>query len=292
MKNFVFKTFKKSRRKLSGYGLGKYTIVQKTSDYLAKRLHPNYIIHNGNKFFLDKDDSAHYSLKNEVIPDYILKIIHNACAEGNIVVDVGAGIGWYTLQYAKLVGNKGKVFAFEPSRENFELLKRNVSENNYKNISCVQKAVSNQVKQATMELSPRIGGHRIVQNKTSKKTTTFDSSGLYELIDYTTLDNFFKERNKIDFLKIVAEGFEFFILEGGKEIIQKNPNIVIFFEFYPYLLNLNNVKPKTLIDFLRSHGFVLYDVQNIRHTPSTISELLKYDDGMEYHYTNLLCIRN
>jgi FkbM family methyltransferase len=286
MKNSAFKIFKKSRRKLSGHGLGKYTIVQKISNQLAKTLHPNYVIHDGNKFFLDKDDSIHYSLaENEPLTsNHISKIIHNACAEGNIVIDVGANIGWYTLQYAKLVGSKGKVFAFEPVSENFELLKRNVAENNYKNISCVQKAVSNQVKKVTMELSSRIGDHRIIQNTTSQKTTI--------QVDCTTLDIFFKEKNKIDFLKIDAEGFDFFVLEGAKQIIEKNRNIVIFIEFNPYLLNLNSVKPETLIDFLRFHGFVLYDVENIRHAPSTIPELLKYNDGTRTSMTNLLCIRN
>ena len=99
------------------------------------------------------------------------------------MIDVGANIGWYTLQCAKLVGSKGQVFAFEPVSENFELLKRNVAENNYKNISCVQKAVSNQVKKVTMELSSRIGDHRIIQNTTSQKTTI--------QVDCTTLDIFF-----------------------------------------------------------------------------------------------------
>jgi FkbM family methyltransferase len=286
MKNPAFKIFKKSRRKISGHGLGKYTIVQKISNQLAKTLHPDYIIHDGNKFFLDKDDSIHYSLAEDepLTPNHISKIIHNACAEGNIVIDVGANIGWYTLQCAKLVGSKGQVFAFEPVSENFELLKRNVAENNYKNISCVQKAVSNQVKKVTMELSSRIGDHRIIQNTTSQKTTI--------QVDCTTLDIFFKEKNKIDFLKIDAEGFDFFVLEGAKQIIEKNRNIVIFIEFNPYLLNLNSVKPEILIDFLRSHGFVLYDVESIKHSPSTIPELLKYNDGTRISLTNLLCIRN
>ena len=49
MKKFMFKTFKKSRKVLSGHGIGKYTIVQKTSNWLGQKLHPDHIIHNGNK---------------------------------------------------------------------------------------------------------------------------------------------------------------------------------------------------------------------------------------------------
>jgi len=282
----MFKTFKKSRKVLSGHGIGKYTIVQKTSNWLGQKLHPDHIIHNGNKFFLDKHDSIHYSLAENVeLPENISKIIIDACAEGNIVVDVGANIGWHTLEFAKLVGESGKVFAFEPVQENFDLLQKNINENNYQNIICVQKAVSNQIKQVTMELSTRIGDHRIIEKKNSNEPTIE--------IDSITLDTFFKNETKIDFLKIDAEGYDFFVLEGAKQIIQENLGIVIFIEFNPYLLNLNNVEPKKLLEFLINFGFTVYDIENASNTqPSTIQDILKYDVGDRSNLTNLLCVRN
>src|SRR6516162_3358285 len=47
--------------------------------------------------------------------------------EGDWVVDVGANVGHYTIRLSQLVGKSGRVFAFEPVPENFELLVSNVS---------------------------------------------------------------------------------------------------------------------------------------------------------------------
>jgi len=112
-------------------------------------------------------------------------------------------------------------------------------------------------------------------------------------IDSITLDTFFKNETKIDFLKIDAEGYDFFVLEGAKQIIQENLGIVIFIEFNPYLLNLNNVEPKKLLEFLINFGFTVYDIENASNTqPSTIQDILKYDVGDRSNLTNLLCVRN
>lgn len=46
--------------------------------------------------------------------------------EGMIVVDIGAHMGYYTLLAARAVGDKGKVFAFEPEPSNYALLVKNI----------------------------------------------------------------------------------------------------------------------------------------------------------------------
>ena len=45
-------------------------------------------------------------------------------------MDLGANIGYYTLILAQLVGKSGHVYAFEPDPLNFEILSKNVKENN------------------------------------------------------------------------------------------------------------------------------------------------------------------
>ena len=70
------------------------------------------------------------------------KIVENIIKNGNIVIDVGAHMGYYSLLFAKLVGKNGKIFAFEPDPKNFSRVQKNVKLNNYMNIVLTQKAVS------------------------------------------------------------------------------------------------------------------------------------------------------
>src|SRR5262245_13382224 len=68
-------------------------------------------------------------------------VLENIC-RGDWVIDVGANIGYYTLLFAQKVGQRGRVFAFEPDPENFELLEHNVRQNGYDNVVLVNKAVA------------------------------------------------------------------------------------------------------------------------------------------------------
>jgi len=287
MKNSLFKIFKSTRKTLAGHGLGKYGTVQKTSNWLGKKLHPSYIVYDGHKFFLDKHDSIHYSYSDEIedYSEYVSLIIEKACQKNSIVIDVGANIGWYTLQYARYVGSNGKIYAFEPVKENFQLLKKNISKNGYENVIPINKAVSNEVSTVKMELSDRIGDHRIVNNVDSTDKTIIE-------VDCTTLDNSFPHNTKIDFLKIDAEGQDLNVLLGAKRLIDENPQIVIFVEFNPFLLRQNNIEPIKLLEFLESHNFQIYDEEKNPNQQSLVSELIKYDDGKSYSLTNLICIRN
>src|ERR1700724_4253990 len=71
--------------------------------------------------------------------DLLLSLLN----EGDIAVDIGANIGVYTLNMAQRIGAMGKVYAFEPEPTNFELLTKNVRENNLTNVICPELALSN-----------------------------------------------------------------------------------------------------------------------------------------------------
>jgi FkbM family methyltransferase len=62
---------------------------------------------------------------------------------GDIVVDLGAGIGDFTLMASRAAGERGVVLAIEPSPGNFKLLQENIRSNNAKNVILKQYAVSN-----------------------------------------------------------------------------------------------------------------------------------------------------
>jgi FkbM family methyltransferase len=71
---------------------------------------------------------------------------------GDWVIDIGANIGYYTVELAQLVGNKGRVFAFEPVLQTFELLAANVSRLNLENVTLFNLAASENIGRAGINI--------------------------------------------------------------------------------------------------------------------------------------------
>ena len=102
--------------------------------------------------------------------------------KGEVVIDIGANIGYYSLLFARWVGDSGKVFAVEPNRVYNEVFSERAKK--YKNITLYPYALENE----TQMLKPSV---------------------LFENLD------------KIDYIKCDIEGHEYFILSDMKEIIRK-----------------------------------------------------------------------
>ena len=66
---------------------------------------------------------------------------------GNVVLDLGANIGYYAIMEAKIVGSSGKIYAIEPDPRNIEILKKNIKLNNIDGIFDLEEgAISNEDK--------------------------------------------------------------------------------------------------------------------------------------------------
>ena len=110
----------------------------------------------------------------------------NNIKRDEIVVDLGAHIGYYTLMMAKLVGQNGKVFAFQPEPRNLKLL--------YKNIEVVPKAVSDIDGECTLFVGQEsFGANKIFK---PKKTDTQEFEEIKTRM--IRLDDYFEELMKND----------------------------------------------------------------------------------------------
>lgn len=107
-----------------------------TNDFLTvlpyrtiKILHRNLKINKvkiaGNTLYLDEHDSLNLAW-HHVYEPFETKFLLSQIKEGDVVLDLGAFIGYYTLLFADRVGSKGKVVAFEPSPMNYKILSKNV----------------------------------------------------------------------------------------------------------------------------------------------------------------------
>ena len=173
--------------------------------------------------------------------------------DGDVVVDLGAHVGYYALLAARRVGPEGRVFAFEPHPDNFRLLVKNIESNFYSNVIPVQKAVSNETGEAELFLGGTTTHSLFRKSENSNKSV---------LVQTTSLDEYFQTieqrlRSRIKLIKMDIEGAELQAMLGMRQIISENAEIAIISEFEPENLKASGCEPSEFIVYLKEQGFKL-----------------------------------
>ena len=288
MDKLMFSVFKKGVKFLSGKGIGKLPSVMKAYDSLYQHLKPDDILLIdtllGHKMYVNPQDDISKSLiMHGSYERYTTELFKKCLEKGMVVVDIGAHIGYYTLIAADIVGESGKVFAFEPDPYNYSLLIKNVEVNGYKNIIPIQKAVSNKVGITRLFLFLGASGwHSIYEVPGWRKSIE---------IETVTLDEFF-ENEKIGIIKMDAEGAEMAILQGMKKQIEKNDKLKIFAEFNPLLLKVAGYSPEEYLHKFISYGFKLFDINERKKEIEPVGSVDTFVQAyLEGEVTNLLCLK-
>jgi FkbM family methyltransferase len=174
---------------------------------------------------------------------------------GHVVVDLGAYVGYYTLVAAKVVGAKGKVYAFEPGPDAFALLQKNVRANGLENVVLEQKAVSNKAGSIKLFVSDKHSAdNTIYKSAHDPKRATVD-------IEAVALDDYFRGRDpRVDFVKIDVQGAEGLILDGMHEVVKKNPDVRMAIEFTPEAMKQAGSDPYAGARWLKESGFRFFDL--------------------------------
>ncbi len=139
--------------------------------------------------------------------------------KGDVVVDLGAHIGAYSVKAALAVGPKGKVIAVEPDEENSRLLRANVKINGLCNVVVLQRGVWNTKGKLKLRMSTTCGSHTLCTD-----SSDFWETGEFEEVEVNTVDNMLRElriRN-VAFIKMDIEGAEVEALEGMQETLRMN----------------------------------------------------------------------
>jgi FkbM family methyltransferase len=135
---------------------------------------------------------------------------------GDVVYDVGANVGFYTLLASTLTGPSGRVFSFEPLPRNLALLKRHVEMNQMSNVEILDGAVSD--KSGTARFS----------TGDIPEMTHLSATGEIEVQTYQ-LDELVS-RGRLPppwVMKIDVEGAETAVLSGAREILQRHKPILL-----------------------------------------------------------------
>lgn len=202
-KNFIWKRFL-----LPYVTWKKRTVLANTADDLKMELHlPDQVQGCIYYFGLWEINLTHY-LKRSLKP-------------GDILIDVGANVGYYTLLAAKQVGNDGKVYAVEASASAYKFLKRNIEINRLENVMSFHRAASD--KDAELEIysgetRANLGATTIRRNKAEKfrfkLEGTVKASPLDQIIP---IDDLLRAR----IIKIDVEGAEISVIRGIEPILSQ-----------------------------------------------------------------------
>jgi FkbM family methyltransferase len=197
-----------------------------------------------------------------------LNLYKTILSTGDTVLDIGANIGSHTLPLAQLVGDSGRVIAFEPTRYATEKLTANIKLNpNLKDRISVNQVmlVANDEENLESEIYsswPLFEPKKNVHPEHLGKL--MDTQGAIAL----TLDQAVKslQVNKIDFIKIDVDGHELSVFKGGKEtLLTYKPPILM--EFAPYLFDPESHQFEDLIDLFLGLGYSLKDADTGKPLP-------------------------
>ncbi len=285
MRKILFYIYKTVVKILSGHGIENFYPVRVANSFIFSQLKSDFAEVQGHKMFLDSKDILGLSI-NGIHEPFETELVKKETKNGDVVLDIGANIGYYTLIFAKLVGEEGKVFAFEPDPDNFSLLKKNVEINGYRNVILVQKAVSNKTEKIRLYLSEENeADHRIYNSHDGRQ---------FIEIEAIRLDDYFKNYNgKIDFIKMDIQGAEGGAIQGMPLLLQKTNNLKMVTEFWPIGFKRFGIKPEEYLKLLLKHGFKLYLINEQKkeiEAITNISKLLKIFTLEKENHTNLLCI--
>ena len=178
--------------------------------------------------------------------------------KGDVVIDVGANIGFFTLQSAQAVGTNGFVLAVEANPLNYEFLQTNIALNGYGNVEAYQVAAWNQEVWLDLLLGKNCECHTVKKTFAMAKGRKDRYTQNRIRIKARVLDNLVKDLffEKVDWVKIDVEGAEFEVLQGLKNtLVSFKPRLIV-----------ESYETDRLRSFLEPLG---YEVTRIRESGSS-----------------------
>ena len=184
-------------------------------------------------------------------------LFYSTIHPGDIVLDIGANVGYFTLIAAKKVGTEGKVYCFEPVERNYKRLKRNIEINGIQNVKKFNFGLSDRNEILPMvvpegnfgestigekNFTMLVKGQKTINKRIKAKFFAFDDFNLLEGI------------SKVDVIKVDVEGAELKVLNGMKNFLTIHKP-VLFIEIVPEMIKQNGGKIDELAQLFKDAKF-------------------------------------
>jgi FkbM family methyltransferase len=198
---------------------------------------------------------------------------------GDLVLDVGANHGMITLECALLVGQTGRVHAFEPAPQTRDCLMRHLEINDIHNVSVFDTAVSSSNGKASLH----------VYESATGLTTLADSHAHHPAdkvvrVNTITLDEHcdVHKISTVHLLKLDIEGHELSALRGARRMLTGKSVRAMLFEVGDVSFRNANVRPADLLNYLRGLGYGVFDIAGSGEPGARITSFPPSRDGRNY----------
>ncbi len=232
-------------------------------DYLTK--HENlktYKVLENVLMEIDLSKKAERAIPFGAFEPSVTKKFLDCIKKGDVVFDVGAWIGYYTLLAAQKVGSDGKVIAVEPHEKNFERLETNIEINKFSNVVVLNLAVGEESSSGTM--LGRKGSSTMNQIFKDGNAPPEDENVVLRAtpmkLKIETIDNVISNLRirEVNLLLLDVEGYEFFALRGSRTSLLGGIIKGLICEIHPLMLHQYGVCETDVMDILQTAG---YDVR-------------------------------
>jgi FkbM family methyltransferase len=234
---------------------------------VTERLHPYVVdgttdvVHrtrDGLDLHLDLHDYIQRGIFYEAWETPELAFARAILRPGDIMFDIGANVGIFTLVGARMVGPIGQVHAFEPIPVNFDRLTENVQRNELVNV------VLNQAAAGPVDGVTQLGLEPDMERTSGKQMSGFFTVGSTRrqvTVPLVSLDRYAASNlpdRAIRFIKIDVEGYEPEVLRGMQSLLDAQKVDVMMLEVDVYSLNRHGATVGAIVDRLVKSHYQLY----------------------------------
>lgn len=233
---------------------GKWRVVRALRPLLVREALADETSYFGLRMLCDIDDWMQHQVyyfgyyNNErVHTEYFRRLLR----PGQVVIDCGANVGYYTLLAAQGVQPGGSVHSFEPVERTFDRLVHNVGLNEFENVVVNRQALTNANGVATVWVAPPNN------SGTSSLVAPLREFSAEERVPTERLDEYCRRAgiDSVDIVKIDVEGGEMEVLKGGESVLQRSQGAQVLIEVNRELLDRGGTSPEEVGLFMAAMGF-------------------------------------
>jgi len=223
--------------------------------------------HGFRQFLYLGDYAVSGMILSEAYEPHETRFICTTCKPGDVALDIGANIGYYSLLIAKLVGPAGFVHAFEPEEGLCSFVSRSVTENRFEERCAIHRcALGDHEGRVQFRVKPKRGLNpsdpQYYSNLYVAEGDSDEDRGAFKQVEMKTLDSILSlgPQRRVSFVKIDAEGAEYLVFQGARQMLQRDRPVILSEIHGPQLQNVSKVKVLEYVRFLEEFGYCCHAI--------------------------------